>query len=67
MVYQHIYGLSMVNHPVVILSNRLSEHAKKLVHPFVPGHGVGSIFVSAILKTTAPLSFFLNFKLVFRI
>ena len=64
MAYRHVYGLSMVNQPV-IPSNRLSKDAKKLVHPFVPGHGIGSIFVSATLKTTAPLIFFLKIKALF--
>ena len=35
------YELSMVNQPVVIPSDYLSEDAiVKLVHPFVLGHGI---------------------------
>ena len=38
--FADIYGLSMANSPVVIPSDRLSEDAKKPMHPFMPGHRI---------------------------
>ena len=40
----------VVDQPVVIPSDRFPESAKKLVHPFVPGHGNKK---SAVLLATA--------------
>ena len=43
----------MVNQPVLLALDRLSEDAKKLMHPFVPGHG---IWCAQIFSNTSDIS-----------
>ena len=38
----------MVNQSIAILSKRLSENAKELEHPFLPGHGMISVVFALI-------------------